>query len=263
MMTLHTKMSNGALSEALYCIDSTARPLPEEVDHIICDPPYSERTHDKSDPAVLAGPNSKDWVRSNGKIDTPCDRRALSYQHWSPAGVARAVRAWQPRTRGWFAILTDHLLAPAWADEFSTAGLYVFSPVVCLSPGSRVRLAGDGPSQWSVWLVAARPRHAPYCKWGTLPGGYVYRPEPMPLVGGKPVALMRAIVADYSRPGDLVCDPTCGAGSTLIAAADLGRRWCGIEIDPSTAAMALDRVVGAGQRDGELPLLSMAAKETP
>jgi hypothetical protein len=43
----------------------------------------------------------------------------------------------------------------------------------------------------------------------------------------KPLALMRAIAADYTREGDLVCDPTCGAGTTLRAAIELGRRAVG------------------------------------
>jgi len=227
-------------------------PGDEAVDLLLTDPPYSERTHAKSDPATLAGPNSKPWVRPDGRgIDTPCNRRALNYNTWTPSDVARAVAAWHPRTRGWFCVLTDHELARVWEAELAAAGRYVFAPLPCYSPGSRVRLAGDGPSSWTVWLVASRPRNVPYSKWGTLPGGYIYRPEPMPLVGGKPVSLMRAIVADYSRPGDLVCDPCCGAGSTLEAAQDLGRRWLGVDICEEHARMAAGRM-GAGLESGPL-----------
>jgi len=39
------------------------------------------------------------------------------------------------------------------------------------------------------------------------------------IIGGKPMWLMRALVRDYSRPGNLVCDPCAGGATTLIAAA--------------------------------------------
>jgi DNA modification methylase len=47
----------------------------------------------------------------------------------------------------------------------------------------------------------------------------------------KPVELLAAIlhVTDMAKT---VADPFAGAGSTLIAAADCGRTWCGAEIDP-------------------------------
>jgi DNA modification methylase len=53
---------------------------------------------------------------------------------------------------------------------------------------------------------------------------------------------MRALVRDYSRKGDLVCDPTAGAATTLIAAATEGRRAVGAEVDPDTYRLAQERI---------------------
>jgi DNA modification methylase len=53
---------------------------------------------------------------------------------------------------------------------------------------------------------------------------------------------MRAIVRDYSRPGDLVCDPCAGGGTTLLAAIMEGRRAIGSEIDPVTFEKAVKRL---------------------
>jgi modification methylase len=81
-------------------------------------------------------------------------------------------------------------------------------------------------------------------------------------------ALARRAIETYSDPGDLVVDPMCGIGTTLVEAADLGRRAAGVELEPRWAklatanldhahrderARALARVIGGDAR--ELPRL--------
>jgi DNA modification methylase len=61
-------------------------------------------------------------------------------------------------------------------------------------------------------------------------------------MGGKPPWLMRALIRDYTKPGDLVCDPTAGAATTLIAACEENRRAVGAEVDPSTYAKGMARI---------------------
>jgi hypothetical protein len=219
----------------VYRGDSVTDGLPCEVDTLICDAPYSERTH-KSNAStmfsdVTGGPRST-------KVPRP-----IAFACWTPATVAFAVAAWAPRVRGWFVTITDHILAPAWAEALESVGLYVFAPLPFLSPGSRIRLAGDGPSTWVCWIVVARPRREPYSKWGTLPGGYVVGPERnVELVGGKPLRLMTALVGDYSRPGDLVADPCAGSGTLGRACEDTGRRSLQIDIKEEHARMAIRRL---------------------
>jgi len=200
----------------------------EGVDAIITDPPYSARTH--------AG-------------QSECTR-GIGYGAIGEAEIAEVVEAWVPRCRGWWIVLTDHVLAPAWEAALGGAGLYAFSPLACVSVGSRVRLAGDGPSQWSVWAVVARPRREPWCRWGALPGAYVegHGQRADDFRGGKSEALMRAIVRDYSRPWDIVCDPYAGRGTTLLAAALEGRRAIGAEADPGTHGVATLRLQRAAGR---------------
>lgn len=48
----------------------------------------------------------------------------------------------------------------------------------------------------------------------------------------KPVQMLADILMDASTRGDLVVDPFCGSGSTLIAAERMGRRCNAIELDP-------------------------------
>jgi DNA modification methylase len=49
---------------------------------------------------------------------------------------------------------------------------------------------------------------------------------------------MSRLCEDYSRPGDLVVDPCCGAGTTLVAALRSGRRAIGGDINPEHAELA-------------------------
>jgi modification methylase len=51
-------------------------------------------------------------------------------------------------------------------------------------------------------------------------------------------AIARTAIARYSRPGELVLDPMCGIGTTLVEAAHLGRDALGIEREPRWAQLA-------------------------
>jgi hypothetical protein len=46
----------------------------------------------------------------------------------------------------------------------------------------------------------------------------------------KPEALMERVITASSNEGDVVLDPFCGCGTTVIAAQSLGRHWIGIDI---------------------------------
>lgn len=57
----------------------------------------------------------------------------------------------------------------------------------------------------------------------------------------KPVALVADAMRDCTRRGDVVLDPFMGAGTTILAAERVGRRACGIEIDPLYVDAAIRR----------------------
>jgi modification methylase len=51
-------------------------------------------------------------------------------------------------------------------------------------------------------------------------------------------AIARTAIERYSQPGELVVDPMCGIGTTLVEAAHLGRDALGIEREPRWAELA-------------------------
>lgn len=57
----------------------------------------------------------------------------------------------------------------------------------------------------------------------------------------RPTSLPARAIANSSEPGATVFDPFAGAGSTLLAAEQLGRRCFAIEIDPAMCDVAIDR----------------------
>jgi DNA modification methylase len=114
-------------------------------------------------------------------------------------------------------------------------------------------MAGDGPTSAADYLIIARPKHRlPPERVGSRPGYYISkhtnsagfaaeRHHP----GGKSLGLMTALVRDYSRPDDIVCDPCAGGGTTLLAAVQTGRRAVGSEMDATTFAKATKRLQNA------------------
>lgn len=217
-----------------------------ECDALISDPPYGERTHRGQRHGRREGKKNKgDYVSARG----------IGYDHLTPPEVDALVAHWSPRTRGWMVFFTSHDLVPVYERALQAQGRYVFAPLPTVQIGMNVRLAGDGPSNWTCWLVVARPTGKPPWggKWGTKPGAYVGNPFDLgqnhytatrkhSVVGSKPLWLMRAIVRDYSTRGQLVIDPFAGGASTLIAAASLHRRALGAEVDAHTYDYANKRI---------------------
>ena len=58
----------------------------------------------------------------------------------------------------------------------------------------------------------------------------------------KPLRLLHRIIEASSNPGDLILDPFCGCGTAMVAAEQLGRRWCGIDITHLAIGLVEDRL---------------------
>lgn len=202
-----------------------------EVDAVICDPPYSAHTHEGHN-------EGEEQTRS---VTGQATREAIAYDAVDADEVAHIVNSWATRCRGWFVAMTSHDLVPAYESALRAHGRYVFAPVPVIQ--KRPRLLGDGPASWAVYLMASRPRSLDFMGWGCLPGAYeAPTVKGSGIAGAKPLGLMRAIVRDYSRPGDLVVDPFCGSGTTALACAMEGRRCVTSEVDPNTYDLAVRRL---------------------
>ncbi|MEU5834161.1 DNA methyltransferase [Streptomyces diacarni] len=99
------------------------------------------------------------------------------------------------------------------------------------------------PKPLSVWWDTA-PTSAPAQRKARhyVPGSNAHPAKMLP-------ALAAHAIAAYTNPGDLVLDPMCGIGTTLVEAQHLGRRAIGIEYEPRWAHLAALNTASA-RREG-------------
>ena len=227
-----------------------------EPDAVLTDPPFGERTHGGQR-------HGRKEARYTKDATTAClAGSGFAYDHWTDEDVVEFVEHWSPRTSGWIGAMTSHDLVPVYSTAMEAAGRYVFAPISCVQHARNIRLAGDGPANWTDHLVVSRPRDGAWLSARkvrreraglntSLPGAYVGPSHDIGensldrskrITGGKPLWLMRAIIRDYTRPGDLVVDPCAGGATTLLAAVIEGRRAIGAEMDPDTFALAKARL---------------------
>jgi modification methylase len=77
-----------------------------------------------------------------------------------------------------------------------------------------------------------------------------YLPESSAHPGKMLPALAREAIRRYTGPEDIVLDPMCGIGTTLVEAIHLGRRAIGLELEPRWAAVAEANVERAEESAG-------------
>jgi modification methylase len=78
----------------------------------------------------------------------------------------------------------------------------------------------------------------------------------------KPEALLHRVLLASTRPGDIVLDPFFGTGTTGAVAKRLGRRFIGIERDPSYATLARRRIAEVTPAVSEAVILE-SRREAP
>lgn len=118
-----------------------------------------------------------------------------------------------------------------------------------------------GPIGFGNWLscVVARskPKLGPNAFSFSVVGDMPDHPSP------KPIEFMLWLVKRLSEVDDVVIDPMCGSGTTLLAAKMLGRRYIGIEISEDYCRIARERLASVDSgvpvkeaRAGQLALFS-------
>lgn len=233
------------------CIDGMATLADLSVDHLITDPPYSEHTHRNGRKESRRFGIPRDLKRRlsgsghAGRAREVVDR-ALGFDPVDEDLALSASEQFSRITRRWVLVFSDVENVSLWKGALEVAGLEYVRTCAWVKPGAPPQFSGDRPAAGFECIVLA---HRPGKKrWN---GGGKHGVWTVPRCGGdertehttqKPLGLMEALIRDFTDPGELICDPFAGSGTTLVAAKKLGRRASGWEIQEQYVALANERI---------------------
>jgi site-specific DNA-methyltransferase (adenine-specific) len=218
-----------------------------EVDHVIMDPPYADRTqgsirHGRTRGGGICSPTVLGF-------DAATADRRTAWARWAFAAA-----------RKWVITFSDHESSMDWADALESAGLVYVRTALWVRTGdveltaNRPRhsgapqFTGTEPAQGHECIVLA---HRPGKRsWNCGGLAAIYTSPVVPHAerlhpAQKPLGLMQDIIGDFTQPGDSIVDPFCGVGTTIVAAKSLGRQAFGIEIAAKHADLARRRVAAS------------------
>lgn len=197
------------------CITLMQRLRSGSVDFILTDPPYLVRYRDRLG-RTIANDDNPDWL---------IPAFAEMYRVLKPGGLAVSFYGWNE---------VDTFMAAWRAAGFRIVGHLVFAK----DYASSRRYLGHTHEQAYLLAKGNAPLPARAMP-DVLPSAYTgNRLHPTQ----KPLLPLDMLVRTFSRAGDLVLDPFCGSGSTLVAASAAGRDFIGMELDPAHCETAALRV---------------------
>ena len=217
------------------------------IDVTLTDPPYSEQVH-KS--VRSAGRNKMPDVADFG-----CRTRRvvdLGFEHITVPEMEGLADEIERTTKRWCAVFSDVESCHLWRGAF-TSWEYVRT-AEWRRIGGAPQFTGDRPASAFETITLMHPKGRKRWNGGGKAGAYEHlivanrlgargeRVHPTQ----KPLLLMVDLVVDFSNPGELICDPYCGFGTTGLAAIRTGRRFIGIEKNEAHAESARERLRAEG-----------------
>ena len=188
------------------------------VDHVIGDPPYEDELHKAM--GRIQRNDGREMVHDLGFDGVNAGRAAIA---------SASVQA----SSGWVILFTLAEGVRAWRDDLQASGAKWDTTCFWIKPDASPRFNGQGPARGAECFVTCWAGTG-YRKWngGGKRGVYTHcvntgRQGEHPTE--KPVPLMMDLTADFTQPGQTVCDPFMGSGTTGVACVALGRSFVGIE----------------------------------
>jgi site-specific DNA-methyltransferase (adenine-specific) len=222
------------------CIEGL-RSLPDKsVGVVLTDPPYSARVH--------AGKGSE-RRNDGGKIE------ALDFGCLTARDRLTLAREFVRVGRRWIVTFCDEESVFLWMAALVRAGAEWCCKGTWVKEGAAPRMDGTRPAYGTEAIcIAHAPLERGCTRWNG--GGKVATYSASIQEAGrehptqKPLALMEALVRDFTDPGETVLDPFAGSGTTGVACKRLGRSFIGWERDPKYHAIAVKRIEAAREQLG-------------
>lgn len=202
----------------------------------ITDPPFDARTHR----AALEGPRAS--IRRIGE--------RLPFAPFGPEQIEAAARELTRVTRRWILVFCGERQTESWATALERHGAQFVRLGCAARANPRPQMTGDRPGPGFDPIVIAHKLGSKRWRWNGGGKAGMWRSPAARFDTGKrnvhpsqkPVELMRSLVSDFTEPGELVCDPFAGSGTTAVACKLEGRSFVGWEIDPRYHAVAMQRL---------------------
>lgn len=231
---------------------------PGSFDHVITDPPYSPSVHAQSRRGLT------DYKERKGAAAREARTRDLGFDGMTPELMLSTCQGMAHCVRRWALVFCDVELAQVWRFVGEASGLEYVRTLFWAKLGATPQLTGDRPASHVEAIMCfhqRKPDGKPMRKrWNGAGKGNVYR-IPICLNRGhqevrfhttqKPLALMLALVRDFTQDGESILDPFAGSGTTVAAAKRLGRVAEGWDIDDTYVQGAMARV---GQTSEQMEL---------
>ncbi len=225
--------------------------LARSVDVVISDPPYSEHVHSKSRRSATKTAG-RAWKSGDVKVIADLGFAPITTDEMEAAADQFARLA-----RRWVLVFCDLESAHLWRGAcVSTGGLEYIRTCAWEKLGGTPQFTGDRPAVWGEAILVFHPKGRKRWNGGGKAGLYSFATaldrdhsglDERMHTTQKPVALMEALVRDFTDPGETILDAFAGSGTTLLAATRLGRHSIGYEKDPVEHAKALRRLQGEKQ----------------
>jgi len=207
----------------------------KSVDHVLTDPPFSERVHRR--------------LGKEGRSDGGRARGGLAFDPLTPELAWSCAREFARVARRWILIFCDELSFGLWVQVIEDVGAEYVRKGTWVKKDAMPQMSGDRPSTGTEEIVIAHaPRESGRMRWNgggrtAVYGGLAQEPLIKRVhPAQKPLWLLGKLLNDFTDPGDTVIDPFAGSGSTLVAARQTGRGAIGWERDATTHAVAVRRV---------------------
>jgi site-specific DNA-methyltransferase (adenine-specific) len=224
------------------CLVGMAKLPDKSVSHVITDPPYSEHVDGNS-------------VRGNGHRPGGRKLVALGFAPIDSVQMVSFAEQFARLTKGWVAVFCAAEQISDWKLAFEVAGLEYVRACAWVKEYATPQMTGDRPAAGFEAIVLAHPAGRKQWNGGGKLGIYTcptaYRSgDVVEHTTQKPLALMEALIRDFTDPGELVLDPFAGSGTTGVACKRLGRRFLGFERDAKYHAIAERRIANTREQLG-------------
>lgn len=220
-------------------------PTLDAVDHVVTDPPYSEHVHGNARSSRMQSANDR-----GGRYGADTRRNVdLGFDHLTPELRQFCAEQFARLARRWVLVFSDIESDHLWRDDLTSHGLDYVRTGIWHKVDCTPQFSGDRPATAAEAITICHPKGRKRWNGG---GGHAFWSVPIVLDRGKlhervhsaqkPEPLMRALVDQFTDPGDLILDAFGGSATTGVACKYLGRRCVLIEESEPRAEVAATRL---------------------